>query len=86
MQEYDSVIKEQLASGVIERVVELERPDRVYDIPHLAVVRKGAPTMKFREEYDASAKSGMEGASLNNCLHKGLSVTPFLFHLLIRNE
>lgn len=56
LREYDSVIKEQLASGVIERVVEVERPDGVYFIPHLAVIRKEASTVKLRVVYDASAK------------------------------
>lgn len=84
LREYDSVIKEQLASGVIERVAELERPDGVYYIPHLAVIRKEASTTKLRVVYDASAKSGKEGTSLNDCLHKGPSLTPLLFDILIR--
>ena len=84
LREYDSVIKEQLASGVIERVVELERSDGVYYIPHLAVIRKEATTTKLRVVFDASAKSGKEGTSLNDCLHKGPSLTPLLFDILIR--
>ena len=40
LKEYDSVIKEQLASGVIERVEESGKADRVHYIPHLAVIRK----------------------------------------------
>ena len=84
LREYDSVIKEQLASGVIERVVELERSDGVYYIPHLAVIRKEASTTKLRVVYDASAKSGKEGTSLNDCLHKGPSLTPLLFDILVR--
>ena len=39
LREYDSVIKEQLASGVIERVEESGKADRVHYIPHLAVIR-----------------------------------------------
>ena len=48
LREYDSVIKKQSASGVIERVVELERSDGVYYIPHLVVIRKEATTTKLR--------------------------------------
>jgi len=84
LREYDSVIKEQLASGVIERVVELKRPDGVYYIPHLAVIRKEASTTKLRVVYDTLAKSGKEGTSLNDCLHKGPSLTPLSFDILIR--
>ena len=37
LREYDSVIKEQLASGVIQRVEESGKVDRVHYVPHLAV-------------------------------------------------
>lgn len=37
LEEYNEVIKEQLTSGVIESVTELERADKVHYIPHLAV-------------------------------------------------
>ena len=68
LREYDSVIKEQLASGV----------------PHLAVIHKEASTTKLKVVYDASAKSGKESASLNHCLHKGQSLTPLLLDILLR--
>ena len=68
LREYDSVIKEQLASGV----------------PHLAVIHKEASTTKLKVVYDASAKSGKESASLNDCLHKGPSLTPLLLDILLR--
>lgn len=84
LQEYDSVIKDQLVSGVIERVAELEESDRVHYIPHLAVIRKEATTTKLRVVYDASAKASKGGVSLNDCLHKGPSLTPLLFDILIR--
>ena len=84
LREYDPVIKEQLASGVIERVEESGKVDRAHYIPHLAVIRKEASTTKLRVVYDASAKSGKESASLNDCLHKGPSLTPLLFDILLR--
>ena len=84
LREYDSVIKEQLASGVIERAEEAGKADRVHYIPHLAVIRKEVSTTKLRVVYDASAKSGKESASLNDCLHKGPSLTPLLFDILLR--
>ena len=63
LREYDSVIKEQLASGVIERVEESGKADRVHHIPHLAVIHKEASTTKLKVVYDTSAKSGQESAS-----------------------
>ena len=84
LQEYDSVIKGQLVSGVIERVAELEESDRVYYIPHLVVIRKEATTTKLTVVYDASAKSGKGGVSLNDCLHKGHPLTPLLFDILVK--
>ena len=69
---------------MIERVEEGGKADRVHYIPHLAVIRKEASTTKLRVVYDASAKSGKESASLNDCLHKGPSLTPLLFDILLR--
>ena len=48
LEEYNAVIKEQLDSGVIEKVTELEKTDKVHYIPHLAVVLKEASTTKVR--------------------------------------
>lgn len=84
LEEYDAVIKEQLASGVIETVTELEKADRVHYIPHLAVVRREESTTKVRVVYDASAKVRKGGTSLNDCLHVGPSLNPLLFDILLR--
>lgn len=84
LEEYNSVIKEQLDSGVIEKVVELEKADKVHYIPHLAVIRREASTTKLRVVYDASAKVGKGGTSLNDCLQKGPSLNPLLFDILLR--
>ena len=84
LQEYDSVIKEQLDRGVIETVAELQGTDKGHHIPHLAVIRREASTTKLRVVYDASAKTGEGGTSLNDCLHKGPSLNPLLFDILLR--
>ena len=52
LREYDSVIKEHLASGVIERVS--GKTNGAHCIPHLAIIRKEASTTKLRVAYDAS--------------------------------
>ena len=82
--EYDSIIREQLQSGIIERVPELDTADRVHYLPHHAVIRKDAVTTKVRIVYDASAKESKRGVSLNDCLHVGPSLNPLLLDILLR--
>jgi len=82
--EYDSIIKEQLKLGIIEKVVDLERAENAHYLPHQAVIRRDAETTKVRVVYDASAKEGKNGTSLNDCLHVGPSLNPLLFDILIR--
>ena len=85
LDEYDAVIRQQIESGIIERVAELERVDKLHYLPHLAVVRQDASTTKLRIVYDASAKDGYsKGTSLNDCLHVGPSLNPLLFDILTR--
>lgn len=84
LEEYDSIIKEQLRSGVIEKVAELEGAGKVHYLPHQAVIRKDAETTKLRIVYDASSKEGKKGTSLNDCLHTGPSLNPLLFDILVR--
>ena len=84
LEEYDSIIKDQLSSGIIERVTDLEGACKVHYLPHQAVIRKDAETTKLRIVYDASAKEGKNGTSLNDCLHTGPSLNPLLFEILVR--
>ena len=84
LKEYDSIIKEQLSSGVIEKVTKLEGACKVHYLPHQAVIRKDAETTKLRIVYDASSKEGMNGISLNDCLHTGPSLNPLVFDILVR--
>ena len=64
--EYAAIIEEQLHTGVIERVVELEAAPKVHYLTHPAVVRKEAMTTKVRIVYNASSKSTKTGISLND--------------------
>ena len=48
LREYDSVIKNQLEAGIIERVYELGQAGKVHYLPHQAVIRKEAETTKLR--------------------------------------
>ena len=85
MNEYDSIVKEQLSTGVIEKVSELEEPGgNVHYLPHHAVIRGDAETTKLRIVYDASSKDSKNRTSLNDCLHTGPSLNPLLFDILVR--
>ena len=81
---YDSIIKDQLRSGVIERVAELEGACKVHYLPDQAVIRKDTETTKLRIVYDVSAKEGKNRTSLNDCLYTGPSLNPLLFEILVR--
>lgn len=47
LDDYDDVVREQLAEGVVERAP-ATAPGREFYLPHRAVVRKGAETTKLR--------------------------------------
>ena len=83
LESYDQIMKEQLKKGIIEEVSELETPAKTSYLPHQAVIRQEADT-KLRIVYDASAKEGKHGISLNDCLHVGPPLTPLLFDILER--
>ena len=66
-EQYDNIIKEQLAEGIIERVTS-QANGKEYYIPHNAVIRENAGSAKMQIVYDASAKSNCSSPSLNECL------------------
>ena len=82
--EYARTIKEQLQTGIIESVVELEGSKDIHYLPRREVVRKDAVTKKVRVVYDASSKEGKNGTSLNDCLHVAPSLNPLLFDILLK--
>ena len=64
---YDSVIKDQLSQGVVERGEE-ELKGKEFYIPHKPVVHETAESTKTRIVYDASARPNERSPSLNDCL------------------
>ena len=81
LEEYDSIIKQQLEEGIIEPVPERPTGKRITYIPHQPVVREEAATTKIRVVYDASGKATKEVKSLNDCLHTGPSLTSLYIQL-----
>ncbi|XP_028413520.1 uncharacterized protein LOC114536353 [Dendronephthya gigantea] len=82
LQEYHKVIEDQLNTGVVELVEEVDgkSPGHVHYLPHKEVVRNDKDTTKLRIVYDASAKK--TGPSLNDCLYVGPPLTPLIFNIL----
>ena len=64
LENYDAIIKDQLAQGIVERVQEEPKGKEFY-IPHKAVVRESAESTKIRIVYDASARPNEKSPPLN---------------------
>ena len=89
LQEYDSIIQEQLQQGVIETVPEMQDGSpppniAVHYLPHHCVLRQDKQTTKLRIVYDGSAKTRTNSISLNDCLRTGPNLIPKLFDVLIK--
>ena len=76
-EQYDNIIKKQLAEGIIERVTS-QPNSREYYIPHKPVISENAESTKMRIVYDASAKSNCSSPSLNECLETGAALQNLL--------
>ena len=83
LKEYDAVIQEQLQKGIIEKVASLEETDKYIMYP-FGITHRQAEMTKLRVVYDASAREGVKGMSLNDCLHVRPSLNPLLFNILVR--
>ena len=85
LEKYDKIIQEQLAEGIVERVVETPK-DREFYIPHKPVIKETAKTTKVRIVFDASAKENEQSPSLNDCLETGPALQNLLWNVLVRNR
>lgn len=83
LQEYDTIIRDQLAKGIIEVVTDPgDEGENVHYLPHHVVIRSDKNTTRVRIVYDASAKSS--GPSLNDCLHTGPKFDQKILDILLR--
>ena len=83
--QYDQIIKDQEAQGIIERA-EHEPGGRSFYLPHKPVVRQAAESTKVRVVYDASAKPNNNAPSLNECLETGPPLQNLIWDVLARNR
>ena len=84
--QYDAIIQEQLAEGVIEKAPPVSQPQKEFYIPHKSVIRKSAETTKMRIVYDASARATPDSPSLNDCLYPGPALQNKLWDVLIQQR
>ena len=69
--------------GIIERCDEIPNRNITHYLPHQGVVRENNTSMKLLVVDDASSKLTKHQYSLNGCLFKGSSLSPFLFDILL---
>ena len=85
LHEYNAILQQQLQDGIIELVPESEKVKvKEHFICHHAVIRKDHDTTKLRIVFDASAKAGPDGLSLNDRLEVGENYMPSLFETILR--
>lgn len=86
IKEYDHTFRDQLQSGIIERVEETEEQSlgQTHYLPHQAVIRSDALTTKLRVVFEASAKVKPDCPSLNDCTFTGPPLTPSIADILMR--
>jgi len=83
LQQYDTVIKDQLERGIVEVVDDTGSQNNLtHYLPHHPVVREDKSTTKLRIVYDASAKTC--GPSLNECLYAGPKFGQSIMDILLR--
>ena len=86
LQEYHTVMREQIDNGILERVPEKPTGETVHYIPHQPVIREGAKSTKLRIVFDCSAGPNGSTTSLNMCLESDPSLQPKLFDIMLRNR
>lgn len=86
LQDYDDIMQEQIANGILETVPSEPTGETVHYVPHQPVIREAAESTKLRIVYDCSATPTAKEPSLNECLETGPSLQPKLFDIILRNR
>ena len=86
LKHYDDVIRDQEKQGIVEPVEQSTNNGvgKVHYLPHHEVIRVDKDTTKLRIVYDASARSGRNTPSLNDCLYAGPPLSPLIYDILLR--
>ncbi|CAB4040528.1 Hypothetical predicted protein, partial [Paramuricea clavata] len=65
--DYEKIIIDQVAAGIIEKAPDTPTGERVFYMPHKPVIKQDAITTKTRMVFDASAKPQPISSSVNEC-------------------
>ena len=83
--EYDTIIREQLETGIIERVdKDAEQQENCHFLSHHCVLRQDHDTTKVRIVFDGSARESKHTPSINDVLALEENFMPHLFDTIIR--
>ena len=82
--DYEKIIIDQVAAGIIENAPDTPTGERVFYMPHKPVVKQDAITTKTRMVFDASAKPQPISCSVNECVYPGPPLQPLLWDILVR--
>ncbi|XP_064482923.1 uncharacterized protein LOC135395761 [Ornithodoros turicata] len=83
LEEYDCAIQKYMSDGIAEQVRGKKTSDRLYYMPHRAVVREGSTSTRVRVVFDASSHAA-GCCSLNDCLETGPKINCDLLSTLLR--
>ena len=83
LKSYDTIFKEYLQEGIIEKASNIPNEGYVHYLPHQPVICNNRETNKIRIVFDASAKF-KNYKSLNDVLDPGPCLLPLLFNILLR--
>ena len=87
LKDYDAIIQEQIAEGIVEVVSEDAVPGKnEFYIPHKPVVREQAQSTKMRIVYDGSARANAGSPSLNDTLETGPPLQNLIWDVILRNR
>lgn len=84
--QYDKIMKDQLAKGIIKKIPpdEINNGNTIHYLPHQPVIREDKIHTKLRIVFDGSAKTSKEENSINQCLQRGPLLMCNLVGLLLR--
>ena len=82
--DYEKIIVDHLATGIIEKAPATPTGERVFYMPHKPVVKQDATTTKTRMVFDTSAKPQPTSNSINECRYPGPPLQPLLWDVLVR--
>ncbi|XP_064467442.1 uncharacterized protein LOC135378355 [Ornithodoros turicata] len=83
LEEYDRAIQKYMSDGIAEQVRGKKTSDRLYYMPHRAVVREGSTSTRVRVVFDAPSHAA-GCCSLNDCLETGPKINCDLLSTLLR--